>query len=208
MRESKLPNLDLPTILERVMDVLKRDLNCIKIGTIEDFDNETQTASVKITLKRIVSISEQNIKTCRDFPILLEVPCIILSGGSSYIQMPIENGDNCILLFSDEDLEGWLSTNTDVPSSDRRHDLSDAVCLVGLSNITRSIDDFSNDKIKIQFSKDSHVTIDESGTKIKGNLESDGDISGNILSSGNGVSGTSTPTGTITVLNGIVVGIS
>lgn len=227
MTNKKNPNIDFSTVLQRITEVISRDLNCIKIGTIQGFDKASQTATVKITLKRLVDISSKGIKTFRELPLLLEVPCVIISGGGSYLNMPIAEGDNCLLLFSDEDLDSWLSTNEETPLSTRRHDLSDAICLVGLSGLSSAIDDYEDDKIKLQFSKDIYLTMGLDGNILKGdsridgelNVKGDATVEGKINATGeisaptikpsNGVSGISTPgTGTVTVLNGIVTAIT
>ena len=219
----KNPNIDLTTILKRLMEVISRDFNCIKIGTIQAFDKTNQTATVKITLKRLVDISSKGVKTFRELPVLLQVPCVIISGGGSYLNMPIAEGDNCLLLFSDEDLDSWLSTNEETPLSTRRHDLSDAICLVGLSGLSNAIEDYEDDKIKLQFSKDISLTMGLDGNILKGdseidgklnvkdNLEVDGtikatdEISAPTMKPANGATGASTPgTGNVTFVNGII----
>ncbi len=76
-----------------------------------------------------------------DYPVLVRVPVIVLNGGGGYTTYPIFSGDQCLLMFCDRDIDLWLEkgvTNSP-PNSDRIHDLSDAVALVGLSPITKPI---------------------------------------------------------------------
>lgn len=230
--KTKVTSADLSTVVERAMDVLSVNLNSIKIGKIESFDKSTQTANVRIVIKRLIEESSQGVKTYREFPILLEVPCIIISGGGSYLEMPIKVGDSCLLLFSDEDIDNWMVTNENTPASTKRHDLSDAVCLVGLNNLTSPFIDFEGDKIKLQFIAGVSLIMDDSGSKIVGDLNvdgdaivtgdievdgniivaeditSDGEIAGTTLKALNGFTGAAAPTNTLTIVNGIVVGVA
>jgi hypothetical protein len=47
--------------------------------------------------------------------------------------MPIQSGDTCLVLFCDRDLDNWFeSGQITTLNSNRVHDLSDGVALVGI----------------------------------------------------------------------------
>jgi hypothetical protein len=59
---------------------------------------------------------------------------MVLQGGGAYIDMPVTPGDFCIVLFNDRDIDTWWSTaNMADPATNRKHDLSDGIAIVGLN---------------------------------------------------------------------------
>ena len=213
MIQQKKPNQSLDDVLERLAFVIKRDINCMKIGQVQSFNAENQTASVEISVSRVINVNADGTKIVRKFPLLVDVPCFVLSGGGSFIEMPIANGDFCILLFSDEDLDGWIVNNESTPESLRRHDLSDAICLVGLTNYPNSLA-FDQDGIKIRFSDTSYIRINGDGATIEGDLTVSGKTNlsgtaGNVTVGGNpGVTGTANSSASVTFVNGIATAIT
>lgn len=130
-------------------------MNCINIGTIVSFDPATQTASVSINFQKVLravnhldgvgQVSDQIVP----YPQLDNVPVVILGGGGAYITFPIAPGDSCILMFNDRDKDGWMAQGTTNPPlpplSNRMHDISDAIALVGIRNLLNSIPSYNND---------------------------------------------------------------
>lgn len=142
----QISKVDLRYLLNLVKAEIKREINCHAIGTIITFDASTATATVAFNYKKIlrnrnaVSINEYN-DVIVDYPVLIRVPVVVMSGGGGYTTYPIFSGDQCLLMFCDRDIDLWLeqgSTNS-APLSDRTHDISDAVALVGLNPVTKPI---------------------------------------------------------------------
>jgi hypothetical protein len=70
---------------------------------------------------------------------------MFLSGGQSFISLPITTGDTCLILFNDRDIDTWwYSGESNVPPSGRAHSLSDAIVLVGVRNQANAIELPSN----------------------------------------------------------------
>lgn len=129
----------------------KRDiffsLNCVKVGKINSFDPATKTAEVQILFKRLLpnnqAVSLQPLLNC---------PVFTLQGGGAYVQMPIQAGDNCLVLFSDRALDDWFENGSEsVPSAARFHDLSDGIALVGLNSLTSGAPDTPTDKMVLTY---------------------------------------------------------
>ncbi len=115
---------------------ITRTMNCVKIGSIQSFDRTKKTAQVQILFKRVL-----NDGTQADYPILVDCPVFTLQGGGGAIQFPIAAGDNCLILFSDRNLDAWFSNGTaSAPFDARCHDLSDGLCLVGINSLGSSLD--------------------------------------------------------------------
>jgi len=212
----------------------KKEINCVKIGIIKEFDASNQTATVEVAHTQVVSIDAHGVKTIQEYPLLLQVPVFVLFGGIDFLSMPVRAGDNCILLFNDRDLDSWfIGTDKAYPNTSRLHDLSDAIALVGINPITKSIGDYITNGIRLSHSEgatrtrvdllDAIINIYATNVRIHGNLEVTGGLqidggegsnnveircdihqdTGFTLKAGNGASGTFE---TVIVENGIVVG--
>ena len=130
---------DLRTILNGLKAEVMSGLNCHQVGRIESYNVATQTATVSITMKRVVFNKEQTLNgqlqlqsNLVDYPILVDCPVFVLFGGGARLTMPIQAGDTCLVLFGDRDIDNWFAAGTtQAPNSARTHRLSDGFALVG-----------------------------------------------------------------------------
>lgn len=216
-------NKSLLNLFELAATEIMNTLHCIKIGEIQSFDSTNQTVSVRILHKKI---NETNLdeRELEDYSILSEVPVVIMGGGGTYISHPIKQGDTCLLLFNDYELDNWWVTGDSLPSDfPRNHDLSDAIALVGLNNMTKLIQTYSQ-FLDLHYSDNSNIIIGENidinnaQTNISGNLTVNQAIVGQTtttseLHDSRGVSGTFTDTGagatgmSLTITDGIITAI-
>ena len=116
------------------IEALKLDLfsslRCALPGTVEAWDSETQTADIRpATPGRHPGSSPP-----KPLPVLKDVPVFLPRGLES--QCTISPGDACLVIFSDYPLDAWLTGDETAPVPDRRHDLSDAVALIGFRTQT------------------------------------------------------------------------
>lgn len=125
-----------------------RTLNAVKVGKIQSFDSTHRTVVVQILFKRIL-----NDGTVADYPILVDCPVFTLQGGGGAIQFPIAAGDNCLLLFSDRNLDSWFQNGAaSAPFDARCHDLSDGIALVGLNALGSTLPAFVSSTAKMSYS--------------------------------------------------------
>jgi len=201
----------------------KLSLNCVQVGVVQSFDSSTQLATVKIAMKQVTNIDDQGVKTLQEYPLLLECPTFTLSGGSDFISMPISNGDNCLVLFNDRDIDAWLkSGDGGFPTTSRAHDLADGFCLVGVRPLTDSIASYLADGIRISHSVDAIMDfkdnlIESAATLFKHNgdievtgnaeIEQNLEVGGNMTITGDmfGNGGTVTINDNITQQSGKVL---
>ncbi len=153
-----------PPILTDVLNEAKRDvhvnMNCVNIGIIEEFFPETQTASIRLALKQVISIAPDGTKTLKEHPLLLECPVVTLFGGDSFLSMPIVPGDNCLVLFNDREIDNWMyDGGVQVPSSGRTHDISDGIAIVGIRSFQNSIAGYLANAVRLSFAADSRITL-------------------------------------------------
>lgn len=125
-------DLDLADVIDGVADYSKYSLNCHQVGIIKSYDSAAQTCEVSLGVKRKLATGK-----IEDYPLLLDVPVIILSGGGASLTFPISEGDKCLILFNDRDLDIFLEEDTiAVPNTQRAHDYSDGIALVGLRTVS------------------------------------------------------------------------
>lgn len=126
-----------PTMSD-LMEKTKRDvfltLNCVQVGTIEAYSPTLNTATVSINFKR-VTVTGTEIT----YPLLMDCPVVILSGGLCNITFPISKGDECLVLFNDRNIDDWWYSGEIKPPADgRAHSMSDSLILVGIRNKVRA----------------------------------------------------------------------
>ena len=155
-----LSDISLKNVLQRFQRALLISLNCIKVGKIKTFYVDKQTADIEID----------------DFPQISGVPVSFIRGADFSIQIPVKAGDDCIVLFSDTDLDNWVEGKGGSPAfpSDM-HGLNGAIALVGLTNLNTKINDYITDGVRIKY-KGSIIELKESGIEITGNLKVSGTI--------------------------------
>ncbi len=115
--------------------------------SIQSFDGVKKTAEVQILTKRVLPNG-----SIQSYPPLVDCPVFTLQGGGGAIEMPITKGDQCIILFSDRNLDAWYKNGaTAAPFDQRCHDLSDGIVLVGLNALTSTLADYASDELKITY---------------------------------------------------------
>ena len=120
-------------------------LNCHALGTIEAFDASNQTASVSINYLKSYE-TDTGVET-RPYPLLLDVPIIVVNGGGASLTFPIAPGDTCLVLFNDRDIDNWFASGQTVAlKSNRAHALADGIALVGLNSLKTSIEDYDENR--------------------------------------------------------------
>lgn len=170
--------------LATLMDLQKKNtmmqINCHQVGEIVSFNPDKQTAEVQI--KMSLEINGE----IKQYPLLIDCPCIILSGGEGALTMPISAGDSCLVLFNDRDIDNWYAGGqTMPPRTGRLHDFSDAIALVGLRNKKNQISGYfaqgtelkyGSSTIKLENGKvtvtngTATVEVDGANIKLTGNV--------------------------------------
>lgn len=138
-------NPSLKNIFDNAKNDILQTFNCVKIGTIVSFDSTKRTAEIQISFKRSLSLPikdelgrEQFIVS---YPLLVDCPVITLQGGGGAVAFPIAAGDECLVFFSDSNIDAWFDNGGEaLPLDGRRHDLSDGIALVGLNSLANALD--------------------------------------------------------------------
>jgi hypothetical protein len=131
--------------LSDLLNLLKKeifiDLNCHHLATIQSFNSTTQTVQATINYTKTSFTLDVStnlyVATQTNYPLIVDMPVVILGGGSAYLTMPIAQGDQCIILFNDRSIDNWFQGGQVGPvATSRFHSFADGVALVGLNYLT------------------------------------------------------------------------
>ncbi len=118
-------------------------------GIVESFDADRQTVSVQPAITENIQVGEEAAKSTK-LPILTDIPICFPRAGGYSITLPIAKGDECLLIFADMCIDGWWqSGGVQDQMETRRHDLSDAFALIGVTSQSRKLNDYSKDKMQM-----------------------------------------------------------
>lgn len=147
------PDPTLNDLLNLLAKDIMLSINCHAVATVQSFNATNQTVTATMNYKKSFYKKQPNgnYKTeLKNYPILIDVPAIVLGGGGFSQRFPIKSGDECLLLFNDRDLDTWFSSGqiAGVPTP-RLHSFSDAIALVGLRSEVNSLPDYDPDKYQV-----------------------------------------------------------
>lgn len=133
-----------PTLIQTLDGICQKvgyELNCMRIGIVKEFYKEDLTVDVLIANKKTLGLNADGTQNTTDFPIIRAkvVYC------NPYISYPLKNGDECVLLFSDREIESWFINGEINPEGyQRMHDKTDAVALFGIRSLPNMIEIVDN----------------------------------------------------------------
>lgn len=106
-------------------------------AVVQSYDPSKQTIEAQPTIRER-TITEKNEIQYVQYPLLINVPVMFPQVGNLIMTFPINQGDECLILFSDLSIDNWwLNGNVQNPVEQRRHDLSDGIAIFGLMNQKR-----------------------------------------------------------------------
>jgi hypothetical protein len=157
----------LADVLNQLKTDIFRDFNCHHLATIQSFNPVNQTASASINYTKTFFKLSSNMQTYESYqisyPLMIDMPVIILGGGGANLTFPISSGDQCLILFNDRSIDNWYQSGQVGPlNMPRLHSFSDGIVLVGLRNTITSIANYDTINAKI-FNGTSGLKIAPSG---------------------------------------------
>jgi len=167
MNNARKQIFNLNSIINDNINNKLNNLHTAAPATILSFNPETQTATVQPSFSREFlqfDGSEETTVSLKS-PVIENVPVCYPRGGGFSITFPVKSGDECLLIYTERSLDNWHSKGGEgLPISTRKHDLSDAVALVGVSSGPNKIANYDNEKFTIKSDSDDVVlSIDEQG---------------------------------------------
>ena len=168
IEQNLLPPIARPD-LDDTLNALKLsiffNLNCHRVGVIQSFDTNKQTATIQLVDAWTDNSFQGNKST--PLPPLIHCPIIILKNKNGGLTCPITKGDECLVFFNDRDLDNWQTAGGEyqIPATARAHSLTDAMAIVGLHSYANSISDYNNDATELNF-KDSKISLSDDEVSI------------------------------------------
>lgn len=175
---------DIISIIKAAVQKNSLEFNCMRIGIIQAFYPEDLTVDVLIANKKTIGLNTDGTQITRDFAPIRAKICYC----SPFITYPISQGEECLLLFSDREIESWFINGDINPESyPRMHDLTDAVAIVGIRSLPKFINILADclnlfyGQSNIALSED-HINITSPTVQVS-NLQAMNGASGNIVDS-------------------------
>lgn len=139
-------------------------------GIIRKFNVNEQTVEVQLALKEHL-LKESGEREWKEIPLLLDVPIVVPHAGGYSLTMPIKDGDECLVIFSDSCIDEWFTYGGVRNQMDkRRHDLSDGFAILGVWSQPNKIKDYSLDSCQLRDEKgETFVEIKEDEINLKVN---------------------------------------
>ena len=141
--------------LRRLVENKIDNLRVSMPGKIISFDEKKQTATVQPLLKEYVRGKWEPL------PRLLDVPCFFPRAGGYCLTFPVKPGDTVLIVWGDMCLDAWWQSGGEQTQLEiRRHDLSDAMCLLGITCVPKAVTDYSANSMMLRNEdKDSYFEI-------------------------------------------------
>lgn len=111
------------------LEAFSRRLRVAVPGIIQEFDPNKQTVTVRpaITESVVLDGKAQPIP----LPLLYDVPICLPRAGGYVLTMPIQQGDECLIIFGDVCIDSWWQSGGQQDQFEqRRHDLSDGFAVL------------------------------------------------------------------------------
>ncbi|WP_243447693.1 Gp138 family membrane-puncturing spike protein [Clostridium tetani] len=122
-------------------------------GIIQSFNKEEQTVTVQLAIRELIS-KEDLTQDWVNIPILLDVPIVIPRAGGYCLTMPIQEGDECLVLFGDMCIDAWFTYGgIQNQMEKRRHDLSDGFAILGVWSQPNRIENYSTNSCQLRNKK-------------------------------------------------------
>ena len=159
------PNLG--SVLKLANSSFGENLNCMRIGIVDDVYSD-MTVSVKLVNKKTIKQNHDGTQKVREYALLRAKVCYCCP----FATWDIKKGDECVLLFSDREVESWFTTGDVSPIAyPRMHDMTDAVAIFGIRSLPNIISVTNGLNL---FYGSSSIKITKQGIDINGTLTING----------------------------------
>jgi len=150
MSKGRRTEPELEDVIDGAIEDLLYEFNCHRVGIVEAFYSDEQTADIKLVDKSVRNTTDGEILT--NYSLLEKCPTIINKGANGGLTIPINKGDTCLVFFNDRDLDNWLVDGlVQRPNTLRAHDFSDAIALVGIRSQINLITDYNNEATELNY---------------------------------------------------------
>lgn len=155
----------LAEVINRAVRLALARMVKVRIGRVEKFDASKGVADVKPLQHEVME--EDGKETTFSMPVVPNVPVMSLGGGDFHLTLPVAQGDECLLVCVDRSIDLWYGRGGEGDPIDlRRHNITDAIALVGLRNSTRALDEWPTDRVELGKQGGVRVAVKEDGVHL------------------------------------------
>lgn len=184
---------------------------CTSIPAIVDAFNPL-TMTVDVTPAIQMKVRQDEVDSWVDLGKIVNVPAVIYGGGGFFHTVPIAQGDNCLLVFSQRAIDNWHDQGGIQPAGDddnygvRHHDMTDAFALFSPQPIVSALTNYSTNAMELRNKagtvkisvgessviltvgsttltvSDGAISVSSADLDVDGDIESNGDVSDSVSS--------------------------
>lgn len=128
-------------VLERLKAYISEGISVCLPATVVIYNPALQVVEVQPLLNKAV-IGQDGTETQEIVPTIPNVPVAFPRGGGYFLTLPLQPGDNVLLVFADRSIDTFMTSNGSTPLDQvdlRQHDLSDAIAIPGFFPSTKTI---------------------------------------------------------------------
>ena len=157
-------------IYKQIIRHTSYDLRVAMPGIIASFDPDKLTVTVDIAIRDKLKIKNEYVD--RQIPRLLDVPLMLPHGADFAITIPVQAGDECLVIFADMCINSWWSNGATVNNPqnqevDRRHDFSDGFAVLAPWSQVTKITNFNTNAVEIRTADNStKVSVTQDNVNI------------------------------------------
>ena len=177
---------------DKLSDNIISKMYCSLPAIISSVNYENQTLEANpVTIMR--KVDDSGKVTDFKLPMLIDVPFQCYKGGNYSITVPIKEGDECLIVFTDVDFSAWWQNGGfNFAEHGFRHAYSNAMAIVGFSSEINAIPEYNPNAVEIRnFDGTQKISVSPEGINIKSaKITLDGNVT---------ITGTSDLKGTTTI---------
>jgi hypothetical protein len=144
----RLANSTTPWML--ALKQLDHDLRVAMPAIVQSFDEATQTVVVQPAIREQM-LNKQRVPVPTTLPLISHVPIVLPRAGGFALTMPIQQGDEGLVIIADACFDAWYQSGGVQNQIDlRRHDLSDAFFIAGCWSQPRKLPNYSSSTAQLR----------------------------------------------------------
>jgi hypothetical protein len=171
-------------MIRRNNDALSRQVRVCIPAEVVSWNAAKQTITAQPLIREKIINRQDGTQGFVSLPQLVDVPVCFPQGGDYVLTFPIAAGDEVLIVFADTCIDQWWASGGEQNWNDRRrHDLADAIAVVGINSVPNVIPSIASDATELR-SKDGNtkirlesgeVTITATTINLDGELKINGD---------------------------------
>ena len=183
----------MSTLVQVIREAIHANNLAVRVASpaiVQSFDPVAQTVVVVLALKR----KGGEDTDYSEVSVLLDVPVLLPSVAGFHITLPIQKGDECLVVFSDRCIDSWFDKGgVQQPAESRVHHISDGFAFIGVNSKPNTIPNFSASDLEIRndagtqlislkssgevlIETDGNVTVNTPTANFSGDIIADGDV--------------------------------